>query len=118
MWADEADEGGGEAGQLARLEAAEEGREEEREEVTKMREWEERMERRRVEWKKQMEKVHDPPSAAMADHFGGADHPDGLSQAVQNLHHVNEIVHAGDGMVDREDRVDAGDHEDQFIVDC
>lgn len=57
------------------------------------------------------------PSAAIADHVVGAAHPDWLSQAMQSLHHVNEIVHAGDGMVDGEDRVDAGDHEDQFIVD-
>lgn len=104
------------------------------------RQWEERMNRSRLEWKKRMDDmlsqhraqmsqiqtrlVHEQQSltsqllgivsqwtghpTGLSDHTGASSHY--LSQMMQNLHHVNGLVH-GDA------RVDGDNQEDQFIVD-
>ncbi|PKI36451.1 hypothetical protein CRG98_043159 [Punica granatum] len=104
------------------------------------REWEERMNRRRLEWRKRIDErldqhraemgqlqariIHEQQSltgqllgfvsqwtghtAGFSDHTG-ASNPY-LSQVMQNLHHVNGIVHGDTG-------VDDGNQDDQFIVD-
>ncbi|XP_010242660.1 PREDICTED: histone-lysine N-methyltransferase, H3 lysine-79 specific-like [Nelumbo nucifera] len=119
-------------------ESAERERRRREEELMEQREWEERMERRRLDWKKRMDDMlsqhraamdqiqsrilHDQQAltsqllgivaqwtshpAGLSDHTG-AGNPY-LSQMIQNLHHVNGVVHG-------ENRVD-GDN-DQFIVD-
>ncbi|XP_021290894.1 zinc finger CCCH domain-containing protein 13-like [Herrania umbratica] len=110
------------------------------EELIQEREWEERMNRRRSEWKKRMDEMlnqhraemgqmqtrilHEQQNltsqllgivsqwtghpAGLSDHTGASNHY--LSQMMQNLHHVNGMVH-GDG------RVDGDNQDDQFIVD-
>lgn len=110
------------------------------EELIQEREWEERMHRRRLEWKKRMDEMlnqhraemgqmqtrilHEQQNltsqllgivsqwtghpAGLSDHTGASNHY--LSQMMQNLHHVNGMVH-GDG------RVDGDNQDDQFIVD-
>lgn len=110
------------------------------EELREEREWEERMNRRRSEWKKRMDErlnqhraemnqlqsriVHDQQNLTsqligLVSHWAGhgtgfSDHSVGgnpyLSQVMQNLHHVNGIVHGDAG-------VDDGNQDDQFIVD-
>ncbi|KAK4751248.1 hypothetical protein SAY87_004730 [Trapa incisa] len=103
------------------------------------REWEERMNRRRLEWSKRIDErlshhraemnqlqariIHEQQS--LTSHFLGlvsqwTGHTTGFSdhtgasnpylQVMQNLHHVNGIVH-GDTVVDD------GNQDDQFIVD-
>ncbi|KAG8375986.1 hypothetical protein BUALT_Bualt09G0016100 [Buddleja alternifolia] len=110
------------------------------EELMHEREWEERFKRRRSEWKKRMDEmlsqhraemaqiqariVHEQQNltsqfigivsqwtghpAGISDHSGATTHY--LSQMMQNLHHVNGMVH-GDA------RVEGDNQEDQFIVD-
>ncbi|KAL3634399.1 hypothetical protein CASFOL_021453 [Castilleja foliolosa] len=110
------------------------------EELMHEREWEERLERRRSEWKKRMDEMmsqhrvemgqvqarilHDQQNltsqfigmvsqwtghpAGLSDHTGASGHY--LSQMMQNLHHVNGMVH-GDAQVEGDNQ------EDQFIVD-
>lgn len=104
------------------------------------REWEERMNRRRSEWKKRMDDLLSQHRAEMGqiqsrilheqqnltnqllaivsqwsghpnglpDHTGASSHY--LSQMMQNLHHVN-------GMVHDDTRVEGDNQDDQFIVD-
>lgn len=115
------------------------------------REWEQRAERRRLEWKKNIESmlnqhriemdqmqarvlhvqqsmiaqvvglvaqwsVPNPASGALSDaagfpnHHGHHHHQVYVSQMMQNLHHVNGIVHG-------DNRVDGESQDDQFIVD-
>ncbi|CAK9149716.1 unnamed protein product [Ilex paraguariensis] len=104
------------------------------------REWDERMNRRRSEWKKRIDEMlsqhrtemsqlqtrilHEQQNltnqlvgivsqwtghpTGISDHTGASSHY--ISQMIQNLHHVNDIVHDDSRVV--------GDHqEDQFIVD-
>lgn len=110
------------------------------EELMHEREWEERLNRRRSEWKKRMNEMLSQHRAEMgqiqarilheqqdltnqflglvsqwsghptglSDHTGATSHY--LSQMMQNLHHVNGMVH-GDA------RVEGDSQEDQFIVD-
>ncbi|CBI17274.3 unnamed protein product, partial [Vitis vinifera] len=110
------------------------------EELIEEREWEERMNRRRTEWKKRIDEMLSQHRAEMgqiqsrilheqqnlssqllgiisqwsghptglSDHTGASNHY--LSQMMQNLHHVNGIVH-GDA------RVEGDNQDDQFIVD-
>ncbi|OMO92167.1 hypothetical protein CCACVL1_06906 [Corchorus capsularis] len=110
------------------------------EELIQEREWEERMSRRRSEWKKRMDEMlnqhraeigqmqtrilHEQQNltnqllgivsqwtghpAGLSDHTSASNHY--LSQMMQNLHHVNDMVH-DDG------RVDGDNQDDQFIVD-
>ncbi|KAL2242518.1 UNVERIFIED_CONTAM: hypothetical protein Sindi_0369800 [Sesamum indicum] len=110
------------------------------EELMHEREWEERLNRRRSEWKKRMDEMlsqhraemgqiqarilHEQQNltnqflgivsqwtghpAGLSDHTGASSHY--LSQMMQNLHHVNAMVH-GDA------RVEGDNQEDQFIVD-
>lgn len=110
------------------------------EEMIQEREWEERMNRRRAEWKKTMDDMlsqHRAEMSQMQNRFLNEQHnltsqflgmlsqwtghPEGLadhttasshyfSQMMQNLHHVNGMVH-GDA------RVDGDNQDDQFIVD-
>ncbi|KAL9232763.1 hypothetical protein vseg_007833 [Gypsophila vaccaria] len=104
------------------------------------REWEERMNMRRAEWKKRMDNMLDQHRAEMSqvqsrllhdqqnltnqllsivsqwsghpnglsDHNGASGHY--LSQMMQSLHHVSDIVHD-------DTRVEGDNQEDQFIVD-
>ncbi|XP_051118399.1 uncharacterized protein LOC127242756 [Andrographis paniculata] len=113
------------------------------EELMHRREWEERMNMRRSEWKKKMDEMLSQHRAEMgqvqarilheqqnitaqfvgilsqwtghptglSDHSGGSGHY--LSQMMQNLHHVNGMVH-GDARVEEEEE---DNQEDQFIVD-
>ncbi|KRH58881.2 hypothetical protein GLYMA_05G153300v4 [Glycine max] len=110
------------------------------EELIHEREWEERMNCRRLEWKKRVDEMLSQHRAEMgqmqtrflheqqnltnqllgifsqwpaqpsglSDHTSASNHY--LSQMMQNLHHVNGIVH-GDA------RVEGDNQEDQFIVD-
>ncbi|KAK3004389.1 hypothetical protein RJ639_018252 [Escallonia herrerae] len=110
------------------------------EEMIYERKWEERMSRRRSEWKKRIDEtlsqhreemgqmqtriLHEQQNLAsqllgivsqwtghptgLADHTGANNHY--LSQMVQNLHHINGIVHA-------DTRVDGDNQDDHFIVD-
>jgi len=110
------------------------------EELIHEREWEERMNCRRLEWKKRVDEMlsqhrtemgqmqtrflHEQQNltsqllglfsqwpaqpAGLSDHTSGSNHY--LSQMMQNLHHVNGIVHG-------DTRVDGDNQEDQFIVD-
>uniref|UniRef100_A0A2C9UDF0 Uncharacterized protein n=1 Tax=Manihot esculenta TaxID=3983 RepID=A0A2C9UDF0_MANES len=103
-------------------------------------EWEERMNRRRSEWKKRIDGMLNQHRAemgqiqtrilheqqnltshllgivsqwtghptALSDHTGASNHY--LSQMMQNLHHVNGMVHG-------DTRVDGDNQDDQFIVD-
>ncbi|XP_022722273.1 zinc finger CCCH domain-containing protein 13-like [Durio zibethinus] len=121
-------------------ESEEKERRRKEEESIQEREWEERMNRRRSEWKKRMDEMlnqhraemsqmqnrilHEQQNltsqllgivsqwtghpAGLSDHTGASNHY--LSQMMQNLHHVNGMVH-GDG------RVDGDNQDDQFIVD-
>lgn len=104
------------------------------------REWEERMNQRRCEWKKRMDEMvsqhrsemnqiqsrilHEQQNLTsqllaivsqwsghpngLSDHTGASSHY--LSQMMQNLHHVNGIVHG-------DTRVEGDNQDDQFIVD-
>lgn len=110
------------------------------EELRHQREWEERMNRRRSDWKKRMDDmlsqhraemgqiqariIHEQQNltsqligivsqwtghaSALSDHAGASSHY--MSQMIQNMHHVNGMVH-GDA------RVEGDNQEDQFIVD-
>ncbi|KAL2530963.1 intersectin-1-like [Forsythia ovata] len=110
------------------------------EELMHEREWEEKLSRRRSEWKKRIDEMLTQHRAEMgqiqarilneqqnltsqllgivsqwtghpaglSDHTGASGHY--LSQMMQNLHHVNGMVH-GDA------RVEGDNQEDQFIVD-
>ncbi|OUZ99565.1 hypothetical protein BVC80_1529g2 [Macleaya cordata] len=110
------------------------------EELIMEREWEERMGKRRLDWKKRMDAMlnqhrsdmdqiqsrilHDQQTVTsqllgilsqwtgqptgLSDHTGAGNAY--LSQMIQNLHHVNGIVHG-------ENRVEADNQDDQFIVD-
>ncbi|KAK7318957.1 hypothetical protein RJT34_03666 [Clitoria ternatea] len=110
------------------------------EELTREREWEERMNCRRLEWKKRVDEmlnqhraemgqmqtriIHEQQNltsqllgifsqwtaqpAGLSDHTSASNHY--LSQMMQNLHHVNGIVHG-------DTRVEGDNQEDQFIVD-
>lgn len=110
------------------------------EELIYEREWEERVNRRRSEWKKRIDEMlsehraemgqiqtrilHEQQNltshllgivaqwtghpAALPDHTGATNHY--LSQMMQNLHHVNGMVHG-------DTRVDGDNQDDQFIVD-
>lgn len=110
------------------------------EELRHQREWEERLNRRRSEWKKRMDDmlsqhraemgqiqariIHEQQNltsqfigvvsqwtghpSALSDHAGASSHY--MSQMMQNLHHVNGMVH-GDA------RVEGDNQEDEFIVD-
>ncbi|KAK8636871.1 hypothetical protein V6N13_064306 [Hibiscus sabdariffa] len=103
-------------------------------------EWEERLNRKKSEWKKRMDEMlnqhraemnqmqthflHEQQNltsqllgivsqwtghpAAISDHTAASNHY--LSQMMQNLHHVNGMVHG-------DDRVDGDNQDDQFIVD-
>ncbi|CAN0924653.1 hypothetical protein LINGRAHAP2_LOCUS34306 [Linum grandiflorum] len=109
-------------------------------ELVEEREWEERMNRRRLEWKKRIDGMlnqhreemgqvqtrilHEQQNltsqllgivsqwaghpAGLSDHTSASNHY--ISQMMQNLHHVNGMVH-GDA------RVDGDAQDDQFIVD-
>ncbi|KDP39339.1 hypothetical protein JCGZ_01096 [Jatropha curcas] len=109
-------------------------------ELIQEKEWEERMNRRRSEWKKRIDGMLNQHRAEMgqiqtrilheqqnltsqllgivsqwtghptglSDHTGASNHY--LSQMMQNLHHVN-------GMVHEDTRVDGDTQDDQFIVD-
>ncbi|KAG5254302.1 stress response protein [Salix suchowensis] len=122
------------------MEKESEGRERRRrEELIQEREWEDRMNRKRSEWKKRIDEMLSQHRAQMgqfqtrilheqqnltgqllgivsqwtaptglSDHTGASSHY--LSQMMQNLHHVNGMVH-GDS------RVDGDTQDDQFIVD-
>lgn len=111
------------------------------EELMHEREWEERMNRRRSEWRKRMDEtlsqhkadmsqiqariLHEQQSitsqflgivsqwtghpTGLADHTGASNHY--MSHMMQNLHHVNGMVHGDDA------RVEGDNQEDQFIVD-
>ncbi|GAV90440.1 hypothetical protein CFOL_v3_33849 [Cephalotus follicularis] len=110
------------------------------EDLIQGKEWEERMNRRRSEWKKRIDETLNQHRAEMgqmqnrllheqqnltsqllaivsqwtghptglSDHTGASNHY--LTQVMQNLHHVNGMVH-GDA------RVDGDNQDDQFIVD-
>ncbi|XP_028054193.1 matrix metalloproteinase-2-like isoform X3 [Camellia sinensis] len=110
------------------------------EELIYERDWEERMNRRRSEWKKRIDEMLGQHRAEMGqiqtrilheqqnltnqflgivsqwtghptgltDHTGASNHY--LSQMMQNLHHVNGIVHG-------DTRVEGDNQDDQFIVD-
>ncbi|KAL5542678.1 hypothetical protein UlMin_010388 [Ulmus minor] len=110
------------------------------EELIYEREWEERMNRRRIEWKKRIDEMlsqhrdemgqmqtrilHEQQNltnqllglvsqwtahpAALSDHTSASNHY--LSQMMQNLHHVNSLVHD-------DTRVEGENQDDQFIVD-
>ncbi|CAN1321740.1 Reticulocyte-binding protein homolog 2a [Linum perenne] len=110
------------------------------EELLEEREWEERMNRRRLEWKKRIDGMlnqhreemgqvqtrilHEQQNltsqllgivsqwaghpAGLSDHTSASNHY--LSQMMQNLHHVNGMVHG-------DTRVDGDAQDDQFIVD-
>ncbi|XP_044478753.1 uncharacterized protein LOC123205779 [Mangifera indica] len=103
-------------------------------------EWEDRINRRRSEWKKRIDEMlsqhraemgqmqarilHEQQSltsqllgivsqwtghpTGLSDHTGASNHY--LSQMMQNLHHVNGMVHG-------DTRVDGDNQDDQFIVD-
>lgn len=103
-------------------------------------EWEERMNRKKSEWKTRMDEMlnqhraemnqmqtrflHEQQNltsqllgivsqwtghpAGLSDHTAASNHY--LSQMMQNLHHVNGMVHG-------DDRVDGDNQDDQFIVD-
>ncbi|KAK9138391.1 hypothetical protein Sjap_008985 [Stephania japonica] len=110
------------------------------EELRMEREWEERMDRRRLDWKNRINDMlnqhrvamdqiqsrflHDQQNL-MSQLIGilsqWTGHPTGLSdhtsagnaylsQMIQNLHHVNGMVHS-------ENRVEGDNQDDQFIVD-
>lgn len=121
-------------------ESEEKERRRKEEELIQEREWEERMNRRRSEWKKRMDEMlnqhraemgqmqtrilHEQQNltsqllgivsqwtghpAGISDHTGASSHY--LSQMMQNLHHVNGMVHG-------DERVDGDNQDDQFIVD-
>ncbi|CAN6447035.1 unnamed protein product [Victoria cruziana] len=119
-------------------ESAEKERKMREEDMLKEREWEEKMEKRREEWKKRMDdmlrqhrvEMEQLQGRIMQDQqnvmnqligllsqwtghsTGMPDHTSAgnpyLSQMVQNLHHVNEIVPS-------ESRIDGDNHDDQFI---
>ncbi|KAL5784308.1 hypothetical protein ACOSQ2_006700 [Xanthoceras sorbifolium] len=110
------------------------------EELIQERDWEERIDRRRSEWKKRIGEMlsqhraevgqmqarilHEQQNltsqllgivsqwtghpAGLTDHTGASNHY--LSQMMQNLHHVN-------GMVHEDTRVEGDNQDDQFIVD-
>ncbi|KAK2644107.1 hypothetical protein Ddye_019302 [Dipteronia dyeriana] len=110
------------------------------EDLIQEREWEERINRRRSEWKKRIDEMlsqhrgemgqmqarilHEQQNltsqllgivsqwtghpAGLTDHTGASNHY--LSQMMQNLHHVNEMVH-------EDTRVEGDNQDDQFIVD-
>ncbi|BFG15440.1 hypothetical protein CerSpe_017140 [Prunus speciosa] len=110
------------------------------EELIHEREWEERMDRRRSEWKKRIDEMlghhraemgqmqtrilHEQQNltsqllgivsqwtahpAGLSDHASASNHY--LSQMMQNLHHVNSLVH-------EDARVEGENQDDQFIVD-
>lgn len=110
------------------------------EEKIQEREWEERIDRRRSEWKKRIDEMlcqhreemgqmqarilHEQQNissqllgmvshctahpAGLTDHTGFSNHY--LSQMMQNLHHVNEMVH-------EDTRVEGDNQDDQFIGD-
>ncbi|XP_011045611.1 PREDICTED: stress response protein nst1-like [Populus euphratica] len=109
------------------------------EELIQEREWKDRMNRKRSEWKKRIDEMlsqhrvemgqfqtrihHEQQNligqllgivsqwiapTGLSDHTGTSNHY--LSQMMQNLHHVNGMVH-GDS------RVDGDTQDDQFIVD-
>uniref|UniRef100_A0A5B6ZFX6 Putative stress response protein NST1-like n=1 Tax=Davidia involucrata TaxID=16924 RepID=A0A5B6ZFX6_DAVIN len=110
------------------------------EELIYEREWEERMNQRRSEWKKRTDEMlsqhqtemgqiqtrilHEQQNltsqllgivsqwtghpTGLSDHTGASNHY--LSQMMQNLHHVNGIVHG-------DTRVEGDNQDDQFIVD-
>ncbi|KAL5997169.1 hypothetical protein ACLOJK_008097 [Asimina triloba] len=101
-------------------------------------EWEDRMDRKRLEWRKRIDGMMNQHRASMdsiqsriiheqqnivnqllglvsqwtGQSPGLPDHTTGpyLSQMMQNLHHVNGMVHG-------ENRVGGDNHDDQFIVD-
>ncbi|WCJ33158.1 hypothetical protein M5689_014534 [Euphorbia peplus] len=111
------------------------------EELIQEKEWEARMNRRRSEWKKRIDGMLNQHRAemgqiqtrilheqqnltsqllgivsqwsghttALSDHTAASNHY--LSQMMQNLHHVNGMVHGDDA------RVDGDTQDDQFIVD-
>lgn len=121
-------------------ESEEQSRRRREEELMYERQWEERMSRSKAEWKKRIDDmlsqhraemsqmqtrlVHEQQSltnqllgivsqwtghpTGLSDHTGASSHY--LSQMMQNLHHVNGLVH-GDA------RVEGDNQEDQFIVD-
>ncbi|XVF65308.1 hypothetical protein PTKIN_Ptkin09bG0237800 [Pterospermum kingtungense] len=121
-------------------ESEEKERRRKEEELIQERESEERMNRRRSEWKKRMDDMlnqhraemgqmqtrllHEQQNltsqllgivsqwtghpAGISDHTGASSHY--LSQMMQNLHHVNGMVHG-------DERVDGDNQDDQFIVD-
>ncbi|XP_018844088.1 uncharacterized protein LOC109008449 [Juglans regia] len=110
------------------------------EELIHEREWQERMNRRRSEWKKRIDDLlnqhradmgqiqtrilHEQQNltnqllgivsqwtahpAGLSDHTSASNHY--LSQMMQNLHHVNGMVHG-------DTRVEGDNQDDQFIVD-
>lgn len=122
-------------------EAEERERRRREEELIREREWEERMNRRRLEWKKRIDEMLSQHRAEMgqmqtrilheqqnltnqllgivsqwtthpsglSDHTSASNHY--ISQMMQNLHHVNSLVH-GDA------RVEGENQDDQFIVDA
>ncbi|GFY82576.1 hypothetical protein Acr_02g0008160 [Actinidia rufa] len=118
----------------------EKAKEREEREKAREKEWEERMNRRRSEWKTRIDEtlsqhrvemgqiqtriLHEQQNltsqllgivsqwtghpTGLADHSGATNHY--LSQMMQNLHHVNGIVHG-------DTRVEGDNQDDQFIVD-
>ncbi|GLT61011.1 hypothetical protein SLA2020_337470 [Shorea laevis] len=126
--------------EAAEKESEERERRRREEELIQEREWEERMSRRRSDWNKRIDEMLSQHRAEMdqmqtrilheqqnltsqllgivsqwtghptglSDHTGASNHY--LSQMMQNLHHVNGMVH-GDA------RVDGDNQDDQFIVD-
>lgn len=110
------------------------------EELIYERDWEERMNSKRLEWKKRIDEMlnqhraemgqmqtrilHEQQNltgqllgifsqwtaqpAGLSDHTSASNHY--LSQMMQNLHHVNGVVHG-------DTRVEGDNQEDQFIVD-
>ncbi|PSS32801.1 hypothetical protein CEY00_Acc03101 [Actinidia chinensis var. chinensis] len=121
-------------------ESEERGRRRREDELLYEREWEERMNRRRSEWKTRLDEMlsqhrvemgqiqtrilHEQQNltsqllgivsqwtghpTGLADHSGATNHY--LSQMMQNLHHVNGIVHG-------DTRGEGDNQDDQFIVD-
>ncbi|GFY83911.1 hypothetical protein Acr_03g0006850 [Actinidia rufa] len=121
-------------------ESEERGRKRREDELLYEREWEERMNRRRSEWKTRLDEMlsqhrvemgqiqtrilHEQQNltsqllgivsqwtghpTGLADHSGATNHY--LSQMMQNLHHVNGIVHG-------DTRGEGDNQDDQFIVD-
>lgn len=111
------------------------------EELLHEREWQDRMNRRRSEWKKRIDEMlsqhraemgqiqtrilHEQQNltsqllgivsqwtahpAGLSDHTSASNHY--LSQMMQNLHHVNGMVHG-------DTRVEGDNQDDQFIVDA